>query len=203
MKAPSSIPSTGPMTRRAMAEVGRIVLQGATIEHLVTLALIKMYKLEIFAGLLVLRGTSLSTKLSKLQYIVEAEKDEAFAEKFDKISELIEKFLNCRNSLAHASYAFQMTFDHKEPDYHFSDISDLGTEDGSFSTKFAIFSLYDFQMCARYGASICFRLSELFEVIPLHLISPGTIREKKPPTPRSLRKNDSVKPKRLDRSFRP
>lgn len=183
------------MPRRVRAQVGEIILLGARIEHLVTLALIEEMKLEIFRGLVALQKINLNQKLSKLQYLVEAQREVDFCVIYDELSLQIDKFYICRNILAHAFYVNRMITYGGRDDYSFSDISDIGTEGNLYATKVATYSPNEFALCIQCGQFICSQLNELFGVKTLPESSPGTTRAKKPRTPRDIRKNGNEGPK--------
>ena len=183
------------MPRRVRAQIGEIITLGARIEHLVTISLIFELKLEIFRGLITMQKINLNQKLTKLQYLVESQRDVDFCISYEEVSGEIEKFNTCRNILAHASFVGRSArVDHRD-DYSFSDISDIGTEQNLYATKIVTYSPEELALCILCGRFICSRLNELFGVKTLPELSPGTTRAKKPRTPRDIRKNGSGEPK--------
>lgn len=87
--------------RRVLAAIGRIIMSGAELDHLIGLALFKLTSIDFRTGFVLFDKTGLGTKIAKLRHFTIINKDEAFFLEFDKLDKKISHLTGIRNTLAH------------------------------------------------------------------------------------------------------
>jgi hypothetical protein len=183
--------------RRVRALIGDIIMVGAEIDHLVTLALFNTTNIDFTIGFALFDRASIGSKLSKLRYFMGFQKDELVKSNFKVLDKHLEPFLKLRNALAHGvligkrldEIIFMLTAEYQ--DY-----------EGSFSSGAVGYREEQFKHVLNRGRECVKMLKELFDVKPLHETTEYKLRPGKSNGPKSRRKSSPLKDRRQPRSSR-
>src|ERR1700761_8311456 len=91
-----------------LAAIGRIILLCAQVDDLVTEAIFRASNLHYVPGLMILGRTEISSKLEKLQKLLEVNATDEFLRIFLDIRKDIGALLSIRNTLAHGTFLGEM-----------------------------------------------------------------------------------------------
>ena len=184
--------------RRVRAMIGEIVMSGAEIDHLISLALFKLSRIDFSIGFILLDRASIGTKIAKLRYLVSISSDIELNEQFLKLDAELTPFLKIRNTVAHGhllgrqsngAFAFLVTADYTDNLGEFCSAAEFTNEEHLSKTS--------------KGGQRCIKLiEEIFDVRPLHETTQYKLLTEKPPTLKSQHKSNPSKSPRPPKSSR-
>jgi hypothetical protein len=92
------------LLRQTKVAVADIILVGAEIDHLISLALFTMAGIEPHNGFFIIKRMQIGEKLDRLKYFVESRGHPDAMQDFDTLITHLETFTRIRNVLAHGIY---------------------------------------------------------------------------------------------------
>jgi len=117
-KHPRSLPRLDPsqikeatLDSETLASIGRIILICAELDSLLTEAILKTASLHHVPGLIILGRSEISSKLEKLQKIMEINKPDHFMDIFKRMRENVGGICGIRNVLAHGTFLGELNGD--------------------------------------------------------------------------------------------
>jgi hypothetical protein len=164
------------------------MLTGAEIDHLITVALFKIVKIDFTIGLVIFDRASIGTKLEKMRYFVNARNIDEEIKAFKNLDSLLKPFIKLRNALAHG-----VLIGAHQDFVIFMLTADYTDNLGSFSNEAAGYKEADFCTASEHGRECVKLIKEIFDVQPLHEITQYKLLQEKPPTLKSQRKNSPPK----------
>ncbi len=183
------------LTKTMRALIGDIIMLGAEIDELASVALFLITNVPIANGFVLFDKTPVTTKLKKLQYFVELSGRIDKAEQLDEMMKKSEHFIRMRNTFAHGTLS---AFDGITCSFTVS--SDTSTQDNMLVCRTTNLRLKGLHNIIEEGHEIADAIRDMFDASLLHERSEHTVLATKPPTPKELRKARPAKPQRPPRS---
>lgn len=157
-----------PLGRQTKVAIADIILLGAEIDHLTSMALFAFAGIEPHDGFVLIKRLQIGEKLDRLKYFVNAHGNAEFIAAFDQLVKQLATFTRIRNTLAHGVY---MGMRKDTGDYYFQNTADYivpPDDPGAVFVHRALgISDANLKLCAQNGRAIIHHLRVIFQVAPM------------------------------------
>lgn len=177
-------------SRRVRAVIGDIVMTGAEIDHLISLALFKMLKIDFSIGFVLFDRATMGTKLAKLKYFVEVSNDETLVKKFDNLCKALQPLMKMRNTVAHGHIVGKTKFGNE---ILFLVTADYTDHLGEFVSTAISFTEEQLTLISNNSKACVEEIKRVFDVKPLHETTSYKLLPDPPKSLKAQRKNNRSK----------